>query len=284
MPTAENRKPLLWDDKKFKKIPPEDLMERSRAGRIPYGWILFLALAAGMIGGMMSLRLAQGHAFSSASLAANQPWVIRDASGREKAFVKTDAEGRITISWSAEGTGPKMVLDQGEHDVPSLTLVDGEGRSVMTLGGQGDASSGILVQGKQGPAVELTLSQQGYPTLRMSQEENRAKLKLGISSDGTKGLFFYRDQDEPDAVFMQTGDGLPVMRPFPAGGLSETKPQVPAAPEIPPASAAPRGTGGGQTMMLMPISAESAPPAQKIETIKGVYSQTLEHCEGGAVC
>jgi len=233
--------------------------------RTPYALIFLISLAAGALGGFAAgfFFAPKPHARADAEgpVETMREWVLRDNKGKPQGILGLN-NGRWTFSWGAPGRDSKLMLETSEQGTPVLQLIDSAGHARVLLGGLPGGSEGLRISEAQGSeGLDLSVSPDGNPVLRMNQEEQGARVKLGISSDGTKGLFFYRDQDDPDAVFMQAGNEPPVV------GTPEAHYQK----RLPSLNEAVR-------------TAQQKAAPQKIETIRGIFSDTVEHCESGVMC
>jgi len=278
MPGTGERKSFFFEDKKFKKIPPEEPLFLNKEKRIPYGWIFLLSLFAGLAGGIGAFTFLQNLPAESALPQTQEVLVLKDASGIARAYLQTRPDGTISLSWNADASGSRLILEPGDQGVPRLLLYDASGHPVLVLGRQQDGNTGLFLSGGRLPGAELMLSPDGDPSLVLNRDRPKTEVRLAVNGEGTRGLFFYNDSTNPAASLTQTGSERPVILP---AAFPEAEPlsDFPAPQEsLPPYS------GKGQKILVPKTSVRDPSKIQRIETLKGVYSETIEHCEGGVVC
>ncbi|MBI2193749.1 MAG: hypothetical protein HYU36_17375 [Planctomycetes bacterium] len=169
------------------------------------GWLLGLAVLAGLIGGALGSRVF-----------APEPSMARDPSQRVKAlyaetFVLVDAEGR---------TRAQLVLQQPSS--PSLTVLDEEGktRAGLVLRGEGHPTFGLFGREQKAAAIlaigDRTVEtgdsgvesrEEGGPFLRLKSGNGKAGLFLSV--DPTPRLVLLDVEGRARALLALDGEGAP---------------------------------------------------------------------------
>ena len=146
-------------------------------------WYASLALAAGLIGGIIGGRWNNGAA------AAAEPTRAISAAKPVAAPARLVAAQRIELVDAKGKTEAAIYTKDGG---PSFDLYDHTGRQRVGIFVGGDQSLGLrLYDGKGVERVAMTINSDGIPTLRIFDSRSTLRTLLGVDNEGEPALDFY---------------------------------------------------------------------------------------------
>lgn len=164
--------------------------------------------------------------------------LLTDREGRARASFGISEDGKMILSMLDSEGKSTMTLGEFNTAMASLTLYSAQGRPAVRLGELENGDPGLALYDRFGASrLELSvddagsplavfrdsrglvryeerLSGEGDPSLRFYHPERKLGISLGLTEDGTKGLYFYGTYGVPRLGLVQSLEGDPVMGLF----------------------------------------------------------------------